>query len=127
MKRMMSFYRPFKYKFSEVKSSRNSQKYVRVGCALMHSLLQTPEGTKYLADSKLLRQIAECLAQVDPHQRHNSPVFSLRQRPTYRYPRAGGIFQCSASSAAKARGLQILDRWHIFDMMYHIVDPQATA
>lgn len=65
-KRLVGFYRPFKFKFSEIKSTRNTQKYVRVGCALIHTLLQTVEGTKYLADNKLLRQIAECLAQCDP-------------------------------------------------------------
>lgn len=66
IKRIMSFYRPFKYKFAEVRNTRPTQKYVRVGCALMHTLLQTAEGVKYLADNKLLRQIAECLAQCDP-------------------------------------------------------------
>lgn len=66
MKRIMSFYRPFKYRFAEVKNTRNTQKYVRVGCALVRSLLQSAEGVRFLADSKLLRQIAECLAQCDP-------------------------------------------------------------
>lgn len=66
MKRIMSFYRPFKYKFAEVKNTKGTQKYVKVGCALMHSLLQSPEGVRTLSDSKLLRQIAECLAQCDP-------------------------------------------------------------
>lgn len=66
IKRIMSFYRPFKYKFAEVRSTRPNQKYVKVGCALMHTLLQTSEGVRYLADNKLLRQIAECLAQCDP-------------------------------------------------------------
>jgi rapamycin-insensitive companion of mTOR len=66
IKRIMSFYRPFKYKFAEVRNTRITQKYVRVGCALMHTLLQTAEGVKYLADNKLLRQVAECLAQCDP-------------------------------------------------------------
>jgi rapamycin-insensitive companion of mTOR len=66
IKRIMSFYRPFKYKFAEVSNTRVHAKYVRVGCALMHTLLQTSEGVKYLIDNKLLRQIAECLAQCDP-------------------------------------------------------------
>lgn len=66
MKRIMSFYRPFKYKFAEIKNTKNTQKYIRAGCALMHSLLQSPEGIRFLADSKLLRQVAECLAQCDP-------------------------------------------------------------
>jgi hypothetical protein len=66
MKRLMSFYRPFKYRFAEIKNTRSTQKYIKVGCALVHSLLQSPEGVRVLADSKLLRQIAECLAQCDP-------------------------------------------------------------
>lgn len=65
-KRVVGFYRPFKHRFSELKSTRNTQKYIRVGCALIHTLLQTNEGVRYLADHKLLRQIAECLAQCDP-------------------------------------------------------------
>lgn len=66
VKRIMSFYRPFKYKFSEIRNTRSTQMYVKVGCALMSTFLQTTEGVRYLADNKLLRQIAECLAQCDP-------------------------------------------------------------
>lgn len=66
IKRIISFYRPFKYKFAEVRNTRINQKYINVGCALIHTLLQTTEGVRYLADNKLLRQIAECLAQCDP-------------------------------------------------------------
>lgn len=66
VKRIMSFYRPFKYKFAEIRNTRLTQKYVRVGCALMNTLLQTTVGINYLSDNKLLRQVAECLAQCDP-------------------------------------------------------------
>jgi rapamycin-insensitive companion of mTOR len=66
IKRIVSFYRPFKYQFTEIRKTRAAEKYIRIGCALMHTLLQTPEGVRYLADNKLLRQIAECLAQCDP-------------------------------------------------------------
>lgn len=78
MKRIISFYRPFKYRFANVKNTRATQKYVRAGCALMHSLLQSPEGIKFLADSKLLRQIAECLAQCDPVRLDAITVSSTR-------------------------------------------------
>lgn len=65
MKRLMSFYRPFKFKFSNVKNTKPNQRYVRIGCALFNTLLQTAEGIKYLSENKILRQIAECLAQLD--------------------------------------------------------------
>ncbi|CAM1510003.1 Fc.00g003380.m01.CDS01 [Cosmosporella sp. VM-42] len=121
MKRIISFYRPFKYKFAEVKNTRNTQKYVKAGCALMHSLLQSPEGVKFLADSKLLRQIAECLAQCDPTSGLTAqyPMFS-RDRVTDTL--CGGYFPMLGVLSGDPKGLQLLERWRMFNMMYHIVD-----
>ncbi|KAI1144131.1 Rapamycin-insensitive companion of mTOR, N-term-domain-containing protein [Hypoxylon sp. FL0543] len=120
-KRLVGFYRPFKFKFSEIKSTRNTQKYVRVGCALMHTLLQTAEGTKYLADNKLLRQIAECFAQCDPTSGLTAqyPMFS-KDRLTDTL--CGGYFPMIGVLSSDPKGLQMLERWRIFNMMYHIVD-----
>ncbi|OTA66734.1 hypothetical protein K449DRAFT_420383 [Hypoxylon sp. EC38] len=120
-KRLVGFYRPFKFKFSEIKNTRNTQKYVRVGCALIHTLLQTAEGTKYLADNKLLRQIAECLAQCDPTSGLTAqyPMFS-RDRLTDTL--CGGYFPMIGVLSSDPKGLQMLERWRIFNMMYHIVD-----
>ncbi|KAI0166292.1 Rapamycin-insensitive companion of mTOR, N-term-domain-containing protein [Xylariaceae sp. FL1272] len=121
IKRIVGFYRPFKYKFSEVPNTRNTQKYVRVGCALMHTLLQTPEGIRYLSDNKLLRQIAECLAQCDPTSGLTAqyPLFS-RDRLTDTL--CGGYFPILGVLSSEPQGLQMLERWRIFNMMYHIVD-----
>ncbi|KAG6022548.1 hypothetical protein E4U41_002234 [Claviceps citrina] len=121
MKRMMSFYRPFKYKFAEVKNTKNTQKYVKAGCALMHSLLQSPEGVKFLADSKLLRQIAECLAQCDPTSGLTAqyPMFS-NDRLTDTL--CGGYFPMLGVLSSEPKGLLLLERWRMFNMMYHIAD-----
>ncbi|KAK3380417.1 Rapamycin-insensitive companion of mTOR, N-term-domain-containing protein [Lasiosphaeria ovina] len=121
IKRIMSFYRPFKYKFSEIKSSRGTQKYVRVGCALMHSLLQSPEGIRYLSDNKLLRQIAECLAQCDPTSGLTAqyPMFS-KDRLTDTL--CGGYFPMLGVLSGDPKGMHMLDRWRIFNMMYRVVD-----
>ncbi|KAI0127811.1 cytosolic regulator pianissimo [Xylariales sp. AK1849] len=121
VKRIMSFYRPFKYRFSTYKSTRNTQKYVRVGCALMHTLLQTPEGTRYLADNKLLRQMAECLAQCDPTSGLTAqyPMFSKDHLTD---TLCGGYFPMLGVLSGDIKGLQMLERWRIFNMMYHIVD-----
>ncbi|EOO00642.1 putative cytosolic regulator pianissimo protein [Phaeoacremonium minimum UCRPA7] len=121
IKRMMSFYRPFKYKFSEIKNTRNTQRYVRVGCALMHTLLQSPQGIAYLADNKLLRQVAECLAQCDPTSGLTAqfPMFS-KDRLTDTL--CGGYFPMLGVLSGDPKGLQMLDRWRMFNMMYHIVD-----
>ena len=121
VKRIMSFYRPFKFKFSDIKSSRNTQKYVRAGCSLMHALLQSPEGTRYLSDNKLLRQIAECLAQCDPTSglTAQDPMFS-KDRLTDTL--CGGYFPMLGVLSGDAKGIQMMERWRIFNMMYRIVD-----
>ncbi|KAL1897086.1 hypothetical protein Sste5346_004291 [Sporothrix stenoceras] len=121
VKRLMSFYRPFKYKFADMKSTKGTQRYVRVGCALMHTLLQTPEGFRYLGDSKLIRQIAECLAQCDPTSGITAqyPMFA-KDRLTDTL--CGGYLPMIGVLSSDPRGLQMLERWRMFNMMYHIVD-----
>ncbi|KAH8594705.1 Rapamycin-insensitive companion of mTOR, N-term-domain-containing protein [Bisporella sp. PMI_857] len=136
-KRLMSFYRPFKFKFTSMRKSRGNEKYVTVGCALMHTLLQTPEGVRYLADNKLLRQLAECLAQCDPVRRYPeqyahysnvsqssgitapSPMFSKEQLAE---TLCSGYFPMIGILSGDIRGLQMLDRWRMINMMYHIID-----
>jgi rapamycin-insensitive companion of mTOR len=65
LKRLIGFYRPFKYRFSDIRNTKPNQRYVRIGCALVKTLLQNTEGIVYLSECKLLRQLAECLAQLD--------------------------------------------------------------
>ena len=65
LKRLIGFYRPFKYRFSDARNTKPNQRYVRAGRALLKTLLHSSEGIGYLTESKLLRQLAECLAQVD--------------------------------------------------------------
>ena len=65
LKRLLGFYRPFKYRFSDARNDKANQRYVRIGCALFKTLLQSAEGIRYLRESKLLRQLGECLAQTD--------------------------------------------------------------
>lgn len=65
LKRVVTFYRPFKYRFSDIRNTKPNQRYVRIGASLMKALLQSQDGVNYLAESKLLRQLGECLAQLD--------------------------------------------------------------
>ncbi|KAL1897233.1 hypothetical protein Cpir12675_002415 [Ceratocystis pirilliformis] len=121
LKRLMSFYRPFKYRFSEIKNTRNTQKYVKVGCALMYALLQSSEGCKVLSESKLLRQLSECLAQCDPTSgaTYQFPMFSkTRLTDTL----CGGYFPMLGVLSGDSHGLRFMERWRMFTMIYHIID-----
>lgn len=121
MKRVAGFYRPFKHRFSDVRNNQFNQRYVRYGCALIKTLLQTQVGVQYLAESKLLRQIAECLAQVDPQSGLTStaPHFDRYQMTE---TLSGGYFAIVGALSATPEGIQIMERWHMMDMFYHILD-----
>ncbi|KAB8338806.1 hypothetical protein FH972_021750 [Carpinus fangiana] len=119
--RIAKFYRPFEYRFSDVLNSKPNQRYVRVGCALMRTLLGHPEGIRYLAENKLLRQLAECLAQVDRLSglTSNSPLFAAdRLLETL----SGGYFALLGTLSSSAVGLAMMERWKMANMFYHIVE-----
>lgn len=121
--RLLGFLRPFKYRFSDVKNTKPNQKYVKAGCSLIRTLLQTQEGAKYLAENKLVRQLAECLAQHDRMSGITSatPLFSVdRLAETL----VGGYFAMLGVLCSDSKGLQLMERWRIINMFYHIVELQ---
>ncbi|KAJ5529642.1 hypothetical protein N7527_003035 [Penicillium freii] len=123
MKRLIGFYRPFKYRFALVPNTKANQRYVRTGCVLMRTLVTTPEGTKYLAENKFLRQVAECLAQLDRMSglTSASPLFSKNQMAD---TLSGGYFAMLGSLSGDVNGLLMMERWHMLNMFYHIIELQ---
>lgn len=121
MKRLVGFYRPFKYRFSLLPNTKPNQRYVRTGCALLRTLVQNPEGTRYLAENKLLRQVAECLAQVDRMSglTSSSPLFSREQMTN---TLSGGYFALLGTLSGDPNGLSMMERWHMHNMFYHIIE-----
>lgn len=121
MKRLIGFFRPFKYKFSDARNTKPNQRYVRTGCALMKTLLRNQEGIAYLTESKLLRQLAECLAQLDRTSglTATQPLFSpYRVSETL----AGGYFALLGALSSDPKGLQMIERWRMINMFYHIME-----
>jgi rapamycin-insensitive companion of mTOR len=121
MKRLVGFYRPFKYRFSLIRNTKPNQRYVRTGCALIHTLTQTSLGIQYLAENKLLPQIAECLAQVDRFSglTSTSPLFDRHQMAE---TLSGGYFALLGALSQSTNGILIMERWHMINMFYHIID-----
>ncbi|KAI9704011.1 MAG: hypothetical protein M1820_005632 [Bogoriella megaspora] len=119
--RLLSFLRPFKNRFSQANNTKPNQRYVRAACSLMRALLQTSEGVRYLAEEKLLRQLAECLAQLDRMSgiTSSAPLFSPeRLQETL----VGGYFTILGVLCSNTQGLQMLGRWKIINMFYHIIE-----
>ena len=121
LKRLEAFYRPFKYRFANAKNTKPNQRYVRIGCAFLKSLLKTQEGALYLSESKLLRQLAECLAQIDRSSGLTSsdPIFApQRVADTL----TGGYFTLLGTLSGDPQGLSMIGRWRMINMFYHIID-----
>ncbi|EXJ68795.1 uncharacterized protein A1O5_07726 [Cladophialophora psammophila CBS 110553] len=121
MKRLVGFFRPFKYRFSTIRNTRPNQRYIRTGCALMRTLTQTSLGVQYLAENKLLRQIGECLAQVDPHSgiTSSNPLF---ERHNMAETLSGGYFVMLGALSHSAEGMRLMEQWHMMDIFYHLVE-----
>ena len=66
LRRLLGFYRPFKLRFSDIRNTKPNQRYVRVGCALIKTLLQSNEGVKQLIEYKFMEQLSLSLGQLDP-------------------------------------------------------------
>ena len=121
LKRLIGFYRPFKYRFSEARNTKPNQRYVRVGSALIKSLLKTSEGAQYLAENKMLAQLAECLAQLDYMSgiTSNTPLFAAdRIAETM----SGGYFSILGALSSDPQGIVMISRWRMINMFYHIID-----
>lgn len=119
--RLLGFLRPFKFRFSDAPNTKPNQRYVRMACALIKCLLQHHEGVAYVSNSKVIPQVAECLAQFDPVSGITSkaPLFSPdRLAETL----VGGYFAMLGVMCSDQRGIHILIRWKIINMFYHIVE-----
>ncbi|ODV88589.1 hypothetical protein CANCADRAFT_125633 [Tortispora caseinolytica NRRL Y-17796] len=121
LKRIVSFFRPFKYRFSVVKNTEKNRVIVRIGCELIDTLMSTTEGTTYLLENKLIRQIAECIAQIDPYS-GISATDPLLSRERMERTLTGGYFTILGTLTNYPQGIAILERWRIFSMLYHLVE-----
>ncbi|VEU19439.1 DEKNAAC100389 [Brettanomyces naardenensis] len=120
-KRLLSFYRPFKYRFSTLRKKKSNQIYVRAGCEIFRNLLSHKEGIKYLSENKLLPQIAECLAQVDPYSGITAED-ALFSRTKLESTLSSAFFKFLGVLSEDANGVRMMEQWWIFDMFYHITD-----
>lgn len=133
LKTFFSFLRPFKYRFGQIPlqyspkypTLKNPKIVIYVASQLIESLLTFDEGTQYLASTKLMAQLAEILAQVDPFSGITSddPILSeLRLTSTLSigYVKFLGILSGSWN------GIGILEQWQLLHLMNDIVESSAT-
>ena len=127
MKRVMSFYRPFKYRFSRISNkSRHAKKYISVGCQLLESLLSFSAGVKYLSSNKLLMQIAETFAQVNPFS-GVSAVDPILGKHRLESTISGGYLKFIGVLSSNRFGVQLLEQWQFIQLFHDIILDSATS
>jgi rapamycin-insensitive companion of mTOR len=77
LRRLFSFFHPYNQRFSNIQRTRVSiqekgsltfkpnQKWVKLACTLLTTMLANPDGIRYLLEDKLLRQVVECFSELD--------------------------------------------------------------
>lgn len=128
LKYLMSFYRPFKYRFSRAPlrpderfKLKHPKRVILVGCQLIEALLNHEAGFDYLASNKLMPQMAEIFAQVSPCSgiTAEDPILSTRKLETtlsIGYVKFVGVLSSSN------KGLVILEEWQFYQLIGDIID-----
>ncbi|KAI9257881.1 Rapamycin-insensitive companion of mTOR, middle domain-containing protein [Sporodiniella umbellata] len=122
IKRLLGFYRPFKHQFSDINATKGTiTKYVKTGCTLMSTLLNNPDGVRYLSESKLLGDIAEAFHELDPlknkGQSEMEPIFSKERMEN---TLTCGYFAILSTFSKFKEGVRILEKFKIFSCFYQI-------
>lgn len=118
MRRVLAFYHPFALRFSDLPKdpvrtipprpvdltisraaltlggTQLTDKWVDLGCELVSTLVSSPVGAQYLAEDKLLPQLAEALFQLDTVRRLPPPYFT-RARPVQHLRTDDSLLQAS--------------------------------
>ncbi|WVQ77136.1 hypothetical protein IAR50_006819 [Cryptococcus sp. DSM 104548] len=124
IRRLLSFFHPHNNRFSTVKRTRPNYKWVKLGCSLISTMLSTPEGLKYLMEDKLLRQLLDCLNELDQYVGHptTQPLFSKdRIENTLTY----GYFEMIGSLSKHWDGMRLMEKFKFFTCFYHLSEQRS--
>ncbi len=119
LKRILAFYHPFALRFASIRKLSSNRRFVRLGCLLLTTLSSTPEGVRVLIEDRLLREIRECLDQLDPLSgvSGSDPLLS---RKRMQETLTSGYFEMIGVLTQTAEGIRLLERFKIFTPLYHL-------
>ncbi|KAG8706670.1 hypothetical protein FRC08_000920, partial [Ceratobasidium sp. 394] len=127
-RKLMSFFHPSSKVFSEMKNTKSNSRYIKLGCMLMTTFIATPEGLRYLqTEDPLLRQIVECLEQVDPLSGAAAPASAASSDLVFSKTHMDktisfGYLEMLGTLSRYPDGIEILEKYKIFNFLYHLSD-----
>ncbi|EJU03152.1 hypothetical protein DACRYDRAFT_78031 [Dacryopinax primogenitus] len=118
-RRLLPFFHPFAHRFSDLRSTKPNERWVKLGCKFLRVLMSHSEGQRMLTEDKLLLELMECFAQLDPFNGAPSsdPIFSKKRvEDTLTY----GYFEMLGTLSQFSEGIELLQRFRIFTAFYHL-------
>ncbi|KAI5479428.1 cytosolic regulator Pianissimo [Pseudohyphozyma bogoriensis] len=128
MRRLLSFFHPFSYRYGDIRKDGNEamgRKYTQLGILAINTLLANPDGVRYLAEDKLLPQLADCLAQLDPLAPPVAPSELLLSKYRMEKTLAPGYFEMLGALTKSREGVKLLEQFKIFTYFYRITELKA--
>ncbi|KAL4262714.1 RICTOR family protein [Pleurotus pulmonarius] len=120
IRRLMSFFHPRSHRFSDIPRTKSNMKWVRLGCALLTTLVTNPDGVRYLStEDVFLQQIVWGFSQLDPFNGppDSDPIFSkARVNDTLTY----GYFEMLGTLSKHKEGIELLEKFKVFTAFYHL-------
>ncbi|KAL2709501.1 Target of rapamycin complex 2 subunit TSC11 [Kluyveromyces marxianus] len=117
IRRMLVFYRPFRFKFTSVASNDPmANTYVEVGCLFFRALLSNNTGLRILADdTKIIPQVASVLYNNMQGHAVNDVLFTER---ALKEKLCGGYFKIIFGVFTENNnGMSLLEKWNVFTVI----------
>lgn len=132
LKTIFSFLRPFKYRFSNLPlhanakfpKLKNPKRIILITCQMLEAFLTFDEGAKFLDTCKLMPQIAEIYAQLDPFSgiRAKEPILSTKRLEN---TLSVGYIKFFGILSSCSRGCELLNHWQLVLIVSNIVEGSA--
>ncbi|KDQ62311.1 hypothetical protein JAAARDRAFT_30208 [Jaapia argillacea MUCL 33604] len=120
LRRLMSFFHPFNHRFSDMPRNKANQRWVRLGCTLLTTLMASQDGQRFLSsEDDFLKQIVKSFAQLDPFNGtpDSDPIFSKsRVQDTLTY----GYLEMLGTLSKQKEGIELMEKFKVFTAFYHL-------
>ena len=110
VKRVLAFYHPFSLQYAAIANNEKTQRYTKLGCVVLQTLVSSPDGIKTLVEDKLLKEIRESLA--------TDMMASQRTQETLTI----GYFEMLGILTKTEEGQQLLQKARIFTALYRAIE-----
>ncbi|KAL6928035.1 hypothetical protein ACO0SA_002761 [Hanseniaspora valbyensis] len=119
IRRLLVFYRPFRYRFSALKieNIKNGDLIIDVGCEFFRVLTKSEAGMKiFNEDLKFFPQIINCFYKLFENIFEQN-VFSQN---SLKFTLSSGYIKILANLTTTKQGVAMLNKWNIFSIVYKL-------